>query len=89
LSRFIDKISESFETAGEKETANQVVTHIVKHGSLFKKEILQLLRNRSKIEVSVVIQQLTKNQYIKGANDVKAQMEAVAKNVDTAFAQEE
>jgi len=37
----------------------------------------------------VVIQQLTKNQYIKGANDVKAQMEAVAKNVDTAFAQEE
>ena len=58
------------------------MTQVLKHGSLFKHEIVSLMKKYSKNDVEKAIQNLTLQQFLKGATDLKAQMDAAVKTID-------
>lgn len=63
----------------------EILTAILTNGSLFKHEIDQLLQKQgfNKNEIEKAIQQLTLTQFIKGATNVRAQMEAALNSINT------
>lgn len=59
-----------------------IITNVLKFGSLYKHEILSLLGNFKKADVEQTIQNLILSQHLKGATDLKAQMNAAIKTID-------